>query len=75
MDFYAKIGQRDQDSMTGFTGGLPYNKNCGLIIQFNVKLTFTCSLFSGNTVQFSVAIYNQKMEQGIFPFSDYISYI
>lgn len=23
MDFYAKIGQGDQDSMTGFTGGLP----------------------------------------------------
>ena len=22
MDFYAKIGQGDQDSMTGFTGGL-----------------------------------------------------
>lgn len=26
MDFYAKIGQRDQDSMTGFTGGLRFIK-------------------------------------------------
>lgn len=25
MDFYAKIGQGDQDSMTGFTGGILSN--------------------------------------------------
>ena len=34
MDFYAKIGQRDQDSMTGFTGGLRLNELC--MFSFNI---------------------------------------
>ena len=41
MDFYAKIGQGDQNSMTGFTGGLQYiyiqPEENGAVLFFGIK--------------------------------------